>query len=156
MGSYSYVNGVFVVTTDIRYGFKRFHKCNAQESHFVVNDDDNIPRFEIWQFISYATPVIQVVKDMKYDSWIVSCNDNPFGYSPSTSRQIIRWIRERAFPFSGYDLKEAFALAHNVTPDIATYWKNISPDIATYWYYDIDIKIMFNFHTASHFHNVWR
>lgn len=145
MSSYTYVNGVFVVTTDIRNGFKRFHKCNAQETSFVVNDDDNIPRFEIWQFISYATPVIQVVKDMKHNTWIVSCNDNPFGYSRTTSRQISKWISEHAFPFSAYDLKESQQLAHQITPDISSYW------------YDcVDLKITYDFHSMYTFHNVWR
>lgn len=119
--SYKYVNGCYEVTTDIRDGFKRFHSMNAQESIFVV-DDENGARFEIWQFVSYATDIMQVVHDLDYDTWVVSCNGNPFSYSPSTSRQVSRWIREnRFFPFTISDVRVAYDRCLPVTPNIATY-----------------------------------
>ena len=94
---------------------------NAQESIFVV-DDENGARFEIWQFVSYATDIMQVVHDLDYDTWVVSCNGNPFSYSPSTSRQVSRWIREnRFFPFTISDVRVAYDRCLPVTPNIATY-----------------------------------
>lgn len=121
MASYSYTNGCFEVTTQIRNGFKRFHNCRAQHAKFVLNDDDNIPRFIVYQFISYATPVIQIVRDMKYDSYIVSCNENPFGYSRTTSRQISKWLHEIVTPIDSYTIRHAYDVARPVTPNVSTY-----------------------------------
>lgn len=141
MASYSYPNGCFEITTHIKDGFKRFHNCRAQYSKFVLNDDDNIPRFIVYQFISYATPVIQIVRDMKYDKYIVSCNENPFGYSPTTSRQISRWLHEIVTPIDSYTIRHAYDVARPITPDIATY------------HYD---NVTIDFHSSFTFHNVWR
>lgn len=139
--SYKYVNGCYEVTTDIRDGFKRFHSMKAQESMFVINDD-NDARFEVWQFVSYATDIMQVVHDLDYDTWVVSCNGNPFSYSPSTSRQVSRWIREnRFFPFTPNDVRVAYDKCLPITPDISTY--------------SID-NVCFDFHSRYTFHNVWR
>ncbi len=139
--SYKYVNGCFEVTTDIRNGFKRFHSMNAQHAMFTI-DDDKIPRWIVYQFVSYATNVIQVVKDMKYETFVVSCNGNPFGYSRSTSRQITRWINERwFFPFTSDDIRFAYNECIPITPDISTFnYDNVTID----------------FHSSTTFHNVWR
>lgn len=140
--SYSYVNGNYRrVTTEIRYGFKRFNSMNAQESHFTVNDDDGT-RFEVWQFVSYATDIMQVVHDLEYNTWVVSCNGNPFSYSPNTGRQVSRWIRENSFmPFTPSDVRKAYGNCLPITPDIATY--------------SVD-NVCFDFHSPRSFHNVWR
>lgn len=140
--SYKYVNGCYEVTIEIRKGFKRFHSMNAQETSFVVNDDNGIPRFAVWQFVSYDTDIMQVVHDNEYDTWIVSFNGNPFSYSPSTSRQVSRWIREnRFFPFTPNDVRVAYDKCLPVTPDISTY--------------SVD-NVCFDFHSRYTFHNVWR
>ena len=139
--SYKYVNGVFEVTTEIRNGFKRFHSMNAQETSFVVNDDD-VPRFAVWQFVSYATDIMQVVHDNEYDTWVVSCNGSPFSYSPSTSRQVSRWIREnRFFPFTPSDVRVAYNECLPITPDIASF--------------SFD-NVCFDFCSSSAFRRVWR
>ena len=139
--SYKYVNGCYEVTTEIRDGFKRFHSMNAQESLFVV-DDENGARFEIWQFVSYATNIMQVVHDLDYDTWVVSCNGNPFSYSPSTSRQVSRWIRENStFPFTVDDVRVASNECLPITPEISTF--------------SFDF-VCIDFHSPYTFHNVWR
>lgn len=133
--SYTYCNGVYVVTTDIRPNFKRFHTMNAQYSIFNIED-----RFKCYQFVSYATNIMQAMHDKKHDSWIVSFNDNPFGYSRSTSRQISRFMQEY-LPFGANDVQYAFGHCHSVTPDITTY---------------NDGNITYDFHASTTFHNVWR
>lgn len=139
--SYKYVNGCYEVTTEIRDGFKRFHSMNAQESHFTVNDDDGT-RFEVWQFVSYATDIMQVVHDLEYNTWVVSCNGNPFSYSPSTSRQVSRWIREnRFFPFTVNDIRVAYNECLPMTPDVASF--------------SFDF-VSFDFCSSSVLHRVWR
>lgn len=140
--SYKYVNGCYEVTIEIRHGFKRFHSMNAQESFFRIKDESG-DRFVVWQFVSYATDMIQVVHDLEYDEWIVSCNGNPFSYSPSTSRQVSRWIRESSFRyiFTPQDIRNAYDNCLPVTQDIASY--------------SID-NVCFDFHSPYTFHNVWR
>lgn len=141
MSGYDYVNGCYVVHTDIRPRFKRFHKCNAQYNDFLLNDN-GITRWHIYQFVSYATEIMQVTYDMNYGSFIVSCNGNPYGYSQTTTRQVSRWIRENCFPFDASDILEALELCYNVTPDIASY--------------RVDDNITVDFHAWNTFHNVWR
>lgn len=139
--SYKYVNGCYEVTTEIRDGFKRFHSMHAQESLFIV-DDENGARFEVWQFVSYSTDIMQVVHDLDYDTWVVSCNGNPFSYSPSTSRQVSRWIREnRFFPFTSSDVRVAYDRCLPVTPNIATY--------------SVD-NVCFDFWSSNALCDVWR
>lgn len=140
--SYSYVVGVYVVTTYVRYGFKRFHTMNAQYRVFSTDYDSelNRDRFTFYQFVSYATDIMQAMYDAKYDSWIVSFNDNPFGYSPSTSRQVSRFIREY-LPFTPNDVRIAYKHCSGITPDIATYH---------------DDNVTYDFHSSVTYHNVWR
>lgn len=140
MASYTYVNGVMQVTTEIRPNFKRYRSMNAQHSKFVI-DDAYGPRYIVWQFISYATPIIQVVRDMDYDTYVVSCNGNPFGYSRSTSRQVTKWINDHYWPIDSATLRHAYDVCQPVTPDIATY------------HYD---NMTIDFHSSATFHNIWR
>ena len=136
--SYTYINGCYAVTTGIRNGFTRFHKCNAQDARFGITYDGShfTPvRFEVWQFVSYNTEIMQVVYDTKYDSWTVAINERIYDYSPTTSRQINRWIREHSyeFPFTPYDIDMALQECHGITPDVATVTNdNVTYDIRSY------------------------
>ena len=146
--SYTYVNGCYEITTEIRAGFKRFHRCNAQESLFTIPEDSSnyaVSRWYVWQFISYATPIVQVIRDTKYDTWSVTFNCNPYGYSQTTSRQVNRWIYEHrnVFPFDVEDVRIAIDNQHVVTPDVSVF--NCS-----------DINIEFEFRNRNTFDRVWR
>ena len=116
MASYTYCNGVYNVTTYIRNGYKRFHTMNAQCAEFNIDD-----RLKCWQFVSYNTNICQVIFDSKFYDWYVMFNDNPFGYSSSTTRQVSRWIRENRFPFTGNDVRIAYSNCRGVTPNVAEY-----------------------------------
>jgi hypothetical protein len=114
MSGYKYVNGVYEVYTPIHDGFKRFHSMNAQ---YRVQEIDGT---KVWQFISYATPILQVVR---YDNvrWLVSFLGNPFDYSPSTSRQVSRFIRENVFPFTASDVRDLLdSCSLSGTPDCSS------------------------------------
>lgn len=146
MAKYEYCNGVNNVNTYVRDNFKRFHTMSAQyriafqEEFGGTYNNSSYHRFKLYQFVSYATDIMQAMYDAKNDSWIVSFNDNPFGYSPSTSRQLSRFVREY-LPFTLNDIRIAYDNCNGVTPNIATYHIG---------------NITFDFHSSHTFHNVWR
>ena len=139
--AYTYDDGVYVRRVEIMPGWHRFKSCNAQECKRVF-DEDGIPRFIVWQLISYETPIIKVVKDLKWYEWNVVCNGNPFGYSPSTTRQVSRWISSHAFPFTPNDLRDAYDNCVSVTPDLSTY--------------GVRSFLHFEFRSNHSFKRVWR
>lgn len=105
MAQYSYVNGVYGVTTYVRSGFERFHTMNAQCAHEKFYEDGRY--FERWHFISYATPICSVLYDSSNDTTTYYVNRAYFDCSPSTSRQFNRWLRENHMKLSLYDIKYA-------------------------------------------------
>ena len=126
MSGYDYVNGCYAIHTEIMEGFKRFHKCNAQERHFFTYSDyyELIPECEVWQFVSYATPIVQIIHFVKSDDWLLTFNGNPYGYSPTTSRQFNRWLREheRWFGISAPKcISDGYEKAKRVTSEIKRY-----------------------------------
>lgn len=125
----------------IREGFERFHSMNAQTSTFVL-DDNGSTRFLVMQFVSYDTNIMQVIYDYKYDTVTVYCNDNPFGWSCSTSRQLSRWLYESyMIPFDSGLLRMAYEKAHSVTPDLSRYECH---------------NMTFEFRSSDTFGRVWR
>lgn len=111
MASYSYYNGVCYVTTQIRYGFKRFHSMNAQfkvetclGAEMCVN---GVRAFKRYSFISYATPILYAVYDNKYDHWLIDINANALHYSSTTRRQLSKFMREYNIPLSLNDIRIA-------------------------------------------------
>lgn len=101
MSGYEYVNGDFVVHTDIREGYKRFRQCNAQYKRRAVGDVEQIV------FISYATMIMVVYHYPKTHSWNVKINDKAFNYSPTTTRQISKFLNTEKLPFGCADLQKA-------------------------------------------------
>ena len=146
MGKYEYDNGIYHVTTYIRDDFKRFHTMNAQyrigyqEDFGGIYNNSSYHRFKLYQFVSYNTDIMQAMHDAITDTWIVSFNNNPFGYSRSTSRQVCRFVNE-FLPFSPNDIRIAYENCKGVTSDIATYHND---------------NVSFDFHSSYTFHNVWR
>lgn len=126
----------------IREGFDRFHSMNAQTSTFGL-DDNGSTRFLVMQFVSYDTNIMQVIYDYKYNTVTVYCNDNPFNWSCSTSRQLSRWLYESyMIPFDAGILRKAYNNCHNITPNVAVYR---------------DHNIEFNFYEDSYsFNSIWR
>lgn len=122
MTSYTYDNGVYMVTTPIYYGFKRFHKCNAQHRHLRIMNLDQTVTHEVWQFISYDTKICQIEYDHKYDTWHVFLNANVYGYSRTTSNQFKRWINECNTLITITDIQEALKNCFSVTPGVSVYY----------------------------------
>ena len=124
MSSYQYVNGCYVVNTPITEPYRRFHGCNAQHANFTVYDDSRqlLPRYDVYQFISYATKVCQVLHDLKHDRWRIVVDCRVFNYSPTTTRQVGRWIRETfGGVFDVTDIRHALTRSKPVTPNMGTY-----------------------------------
>ena len=101
MASYKYVNGCYVVTTEIRDGWHRLNHCNAQYQHLRRKG------FEYWNLISYATPICRVTHITldKHDTW----NMDVTGYydcSPSTIRQLQRFLRMFDLPYTLNDIRQ--------------------------------------------------
>ncbi len=110
--AYKYTKGVFEVTTPIRDGFKRFHKCNAQYKieTFLFDDEMTVRGARTqtrYAFISYNTPMVYALYDNKYDNWFVCVNDNIDNYSKSTSRQLDRFFGEYGIPLNVLNIKVA-------------------------------------------------
>ena len=82
--SYTYDNGIHMVTTDIHKGYKRFNSRNAQYRHTV----DNESLMEQWDFVSYAYPVMSVDHIIDTDSWEVIVVYDALDCSRTTTRQI--------------------------------------------------------------------
>lgn len=124
MSSYKYVNGVYVMETHIIEPYRRFHGCNAQHARFTLCNDDRglLPTVEVYQFISYATRIMQVLHNLKHDTWHIQMVCNPFDYSRTTTRQVRRYIRETfAGVFDVTDIDRGLKECELVTPTISTY-----------------------------------
>ena len=125
----------------IRDGFKRFHSMNAQ-TRIMTFDDTQDANITILQFVSYDTPIIQATINHKHSSVTVVCNDNPFGWSCSTSRQVARWLYEsRYLSFDASTLRMAYENCHGVTPDVSVYEYH---------------NITFEFRSSYSFNRIWR
>ena len=142
MASYTYDNGIYMVTTPIYDGFHRFHGCNAQEKKLVINDEKGA-RFIVWQFISYNTRIAQVMRDLEHNCYIVYLHGNPYDYSRTTNKQFNRWLREKYF-------------SHLITPMIVNRAYDecnaITPNVSVYMYGNIRIE----FRSTDEFDRVWR
>lgn len=125
----------------IREGFERFHSMNAQARTFGI-DENGSRRWLVMQFVSYDTNICQIVYDYKYDSVQVYCNDDPFNWSCTTSRQLSRWLYESyMINFDSSTLRMAYRNAHSVTPDVSLYR-----------YYNTT----FEFRSSDTFNTIWR
>lgn len=114
MTSYTYVNGCHSVTTQIRNGWHRLNKCNAQVAHGVITYNDltcnDTGSLEYWHFMSYATPICTVTKRNigvagKY-SWRVYLSHD-WNCSVSTQRQLSKFFKMFDLPCNNYWCKEA-------------------------------------------------
>ena len=143
--AYTYNNGICNRRVEILPGWRRFKSCNAQECKRVF-EVDNMPRFIVWQLISYETPLIQVSKDLIWYTWDIVCNGNPFGYSTSTTRQVEKWIRCHAFPFTAHELKNAFIECKSITPNVSTF--RVTSDDG--------VPLSFEFRSSYAFNRIWR
>ena len=85
---YTYINGYHAVTQEVLPLFTRYHACHAQHAYFK----DEVGN-RCYLFVSYSTPMAVVLKPHNGPSYYIF-NDNPFGYSATTSRQVSRWLRE--------------------------------------------------------------
>lgn len=101
MSFYEYDNGYYHCKTPIRDGFKRFHKCNAQESHFTLELTDDINAGQpqhVFQFISYNTPICQIIYAPAHYGikWYIYIDENAYEFSRTTTKQFNRWLNEHA------------------------------------------------------------
>lgn len=106
---YSYVNGVYNITTYVRDGWKRFHSMNAQYQLLKKETDTTI--FEYFNFISYDTPIARISHITKKDGTINSWRMDVTSYwncSPSTKRQLSRFLREYELPYTMNDIAMYF------------------------------------------------
>lgn len=125
----------------IRDGFERFHSMNAQD-RVLTFEDTNDPNITILQFVSYDTNIMQVTINHSTNRFIVVCNENPFDWSCSTSRQLSRWLYEsRYLPFDADTLRMAYANCNSVTPDVSVYE----------WF-----LFTFEFRSSDAFNRIWR
>ena len=110
MTSYSYVNGVYNVTTYVRDGWKRYHSMNAQYCNDTALADEmtvnGVRTFKRYRFISYNTPILYAMYDNKYNHWMIEVNANALHYSATTSRQLARFLNEFGLPISCATLRE--------------------------------------------------
>lgn len=100
--SYTYINGVYEVTTPIHKGFKRFHSMNAQYS-FEHDDDFNA---DSWDFVSYAMPIMTVYHEIDSGMWYITIAYDALIQSRSTNRQISRFLNEIGAPVTICDLRD--------------------------------------------------
>lgn len=101
MKSYSYVNGCYQVTTQIRDGWHRLNHCNAQYQHLRRDF------FEYWNLISYATPICRVshITHNGHDIWHMDVTGY-YDCSPSTTRQLQRFLRMFGLPYTVNDIRQ--------------------------------------------------
>lgn len=67
----------------------RFHNCNARV--FIVEDSN---RYKVIQFVSYQTAVCRVWFDAKTNKLERVCFGRFSKFSPTTTRQVSRFLRE--------------------------------------------------------------
>lgn len=101
MSFYEYDNGYYHCKTPIRNGFKRFHKCNAQERCFTIDLTDAINEGQaqhVFQFISYNTPICQIIYAPTHYGiqWHIYVDENTYEFSRTTTKQFNRWLNEHA------------------------------------------------------------
>lgn len=106
---YSYVNGVMNVTTYVRDGWRRFHSMNAQ--YQLLKKETDSTTFEYFNFISYDTPIARIShitkKDDTINSWRLDITEY-WNCSPSTKRQLSRFLREFDLPYTLNDIDMYF------------------------------------------------
>lgn len=111
--SYTYYNGVFQVTTEIKPKFKRYHSCNAQYHISVFNGKDHGMNEKVdsktYTLISYDTWIIHC--SWNRNGWILYVNPNAYEYSVTTTRQLNRFITEYHIPITMNDIKEAINIS---------------------------------------------
>lgn len=101
--SYTYINGIYEVTTAIRNGFKRFHSMNAQYKF------ERFGWVDYYRFVSYATPILWASHNYGTDKWRILINWESYDCSKSTIRQLTRFMRENDFPISHIgQIRDAF------------------------------------------------
>lgn len=106
MASYTYVNNIYVVTTEIHDGYKRFNSRNAQYRHTVDNDF----MIEQWDFVSYAYPVMIVDHVLDTDSWEVIVTSDALDCSRTTTRQIGDFLKFIGCPLTIAHIRKTFAM----------------------------------------------
>lgn len=94
--SYTYVNGIYEVTTEIHDGYKRFKSRNAQYRHTV----DREYMIEHWDFVSYAYPCMRVSHTMDDDAWYVKVTYDALDCSRTTTRQIGDFLKYIGCPLT--------------------------------------------------------
>ena len=125
----------------IREGFERFHSMNAQ-TRIMTFDDTNDANITVLQFVSYYTNIVQATINHATNKITVVCNENPFNWSCTTSRQLSRWLYEsRYLPFDFATLRMAYENCNSVTPDLSVYE----------WHF-----ITFEFRSSDTFNRIWR
>lgn len=140
---YSYNNSSSVKDyhKKIRDGFERFHSMNAQ-SRVMGFKDTNDANITVLQFVSYNTNIMQVTIYHATNRFTVVCNENPFNWSCSTSRQLSRWLHEsRYLPFDYDTLRMAYENCNSVTPDVSV----------CEWF-----LFTFEFRSSDSFNRIWR
>lgn len=106
MDSYTYVNGIYEVTTQIHDGYKRFKSKNAQYRHTVDND----LMIEQWDFVSYAYPCMSVGHVLDTDSWDVIVTYDALDCSRTTTKQICDFLKFIGCPLSIEHIRKTFAM----------------------------------------------
>lgn len=119
MAFYTYENGCMMVTTEIRYGFKRFKAKNAQYRHTVDND----LMLEEWDFVSYAYPCMSVNHVLDTDSWEVLITRDALNCSRTTARQIGDFLRYIGCPITLHDIRDAMSFDDDFSSNFET-WIN--------------------------------
>lgn len=104
--SYTYVNGIYEVTTTIHDGYKRFKSRNAQYRHSVDNDF----MLEQWDFVSYAYPCLSVDRVIGMDSWNILIACDALDQSRTTTRQIGDFLRYIGCPLSIAHVRKALGM----------------------------------------------
>ena len=126
MASYSYVNGIYPVTVQIRDGWKRLNKCNAQVQHLISQDG----RRQHWNFISYNTPICRVShnisKDGTIDGWRIDLSHD-WNCSVSTQRQLQKFFAMFNLPCNTYYCKELDRLCMYTAQTSMHYQYNNAP-----------------------------
>lgn len=101
MASYTYVNGIYEVTTQIHDGYKRFNHRNAQ---YRYTFDDKY-MIEHWDFVSYAYPCMRVNHTIDDDAWFVLVTHDGLECSRTTTRQIGDFLRYIGCPITVSDIR---------------------------------------------------
>lgn len=99
--SYTYVNGIYEVTTDIHDGYKRFNSRNAQYRYSI--DDGSV--IEQWDFVSYAYPCLSAYHWIAYDAWEVFVTECALDCSRTTTRQIGDFLKHIGCPITVSDIR---------------------------------------------------